>query len=204
MQPAGWYEDPEDPRRLRWWTGKQWSKRWMDRPGVAAAEDPAPATAAGSVQAPPPFPSSGPASPSTPYPPFSAATAGSAPAPPRSFPEAVRVCFQKYAVFKGRASRSEYWFWTLFYFLVALVQLAVFETIYATTISETVFGLSALLDFGIALALVLPSLAVSVRRLHDIGKSGWNLLWILIPIGGAIALFIWSIHPGEPRTNAYG
>ena len=202
MQSPGWYEDPEDPRRLRWWTGNQWSNRWMDREGAPSAESP---VAPQRTASPPPFP---PAAASygvtTGAAPSPVTSGGPWPAPPRTFTEAIKACFQKYAVFQGRASRSEYWYFALFNFLVGIAQALVFETIYVTTVSETVFGLSAIADLGLALALILPSLAVAIRRLHDIGKSGWNSLWGLIPIAGWIALFVWAVHPGEPRANAYG
>jgi uncharacterized membrane protein YhaH (DUF805 family) len=156
---------------------------------------------------PPPggFPSAGPstewgASPSAVGWPTSAAW----PAPPRTFSEAVAVCFQKYAVFRGRASRSEYWFWTLFVTLVTIASTVIVEATFAMATSEALFGLVALLDIGVSLALILPGIAVSVRRLHDIGRSAWNLLWGLLPIIGWIVLLVYTVRPGDPHANAYG
>jgi uncharacterized membrane protein YhaH (DUF805 family) len=82
---------------------------------------------------------------------------------------------------KGRASRSEYWYFALFTFLVGLVTGGVGDIL-----------------------LLLPSITVSVRRLHDIGKSAWALLWILLPVVGWIVLIVYAVRPGEPHTNAYG
>lgn len=203
-QAPGWYDDPENPRRLRWWTGKQWSNRWMERPGGPPAQSPTPIPLVGSPPVVGYAASSSPSAYANPSQPSGGPNSGPWPAPPRSFTEAVRVCFQKYAVFQGRASRSEYWYWGLFVLLARFAVLFLVGTMYATTTSETAFGLSSLLDAGISLALIIPGLAVAVRRLHDIGKSGWNLLWAIVPIGGAIALLVWFIRSGEPRPNAYG
>ena len=84
-----------------------------------------------------------------------------------SFGEAIKVCFQKYATFSGRARRSEYWYFYLFTFLVSLVLDCI--------------PLLGALSFVWWLAQLIPSLAVTVRRFHDIGKSGWNYLFFAIP-----------------------
>ena len=84
-----------------------------------------------------------------------------------SFGEAIKVCFQKYATFSGRARRSEYWYFYLFTFLVSLVLDCI--------------PLLGALSFVWWLAQLIPSLAVTVRRFHDIGKSGWNYLFFFIP-----------------------
>lgn len=102
-------------------------------------------------------------------------------APPRSFWEAIKVCLTKYVDGKGRASRSEFWFFALFTLLLDL----------ATG------GFAAILT-------VLPSITVNVRRLHDIGKSAWALLWVLLPIIGWIVLIVYAVRPGEPSANVYG
>ncbi len=84
-----------------------------------------------------------------------------------SFGEAIKTCFQKYATFSGRARRSEYWYFYLFTFLVSLVLNCI-----------PLFGFLSSIWW---LAQIIPSLAVTVRRFHDIGKSGWNYLFIAIP-----------------------
>jgi uncharacterized membrane protein YhaH (DUF805 family) len=125
-------------------------------------------------------------------------------APPRSFREAIEVCFSKYATFQGRASRSEYWYWTLFVVLVAVVS-ALFELgVGSMSSSDGVVIVASLLNLAISLALILPGLAVAVRRMHDIGKSGWNLFWALLPLVGGIVLLVYTVRPGEPHANQYG
>ena len=84
-----------------------------------------------------------------------------------SFGEAIKSVFSKYATFSGRARRSEYWYFYLFTFLVTLV----LECI----------PFVGLLSFVWTLAILIPSIAVTVRRFHDIGKSGWNYLFFAIP-----------------------
>lgn len=84
-----------------------------------------------------------------------------------SFGEAIKACFQKYATFSGRARRSEYWYFYLFTFLVSFVLNCI-----------PLFGFLSSIWW---LAQIIPSLAVTVRRFHDIGKSGWNYLFIAIP-----------------------
>ncbi len=131
-----------------------------------------------------------------------------------SFTESIKICFQKYIDFSGRASRSEYWWFTLF---TVIVQVLTFWIPF--------------LGFIIALALLLPSLAVTARRLHDTNRTGW---WMLFPIGlglagiiagavlvfivgalGAILIFLgpvigfvtllaFLIQPSDPGANQYG
>jgi len=98
-----------------------------------------------------------------------------------TFGESISTCFSKYATFNGRASRSEYWWFVLFTFLVSLA---------TGMVSQTMSGL-------FSLAVLLPSLAVGVRRLHDIDKSGWFLLLGLIPIVGWIILIVWAAQEGK-------
>jgi uncharacterized membrane protein YhaH (DUF805 family) len=98
-----------------------------------------------------------------------------------TFGESISTCFSKYATFNGRAPRSEYWWFVLFTFLVSLA---------TGMVSQTLSGL-------FSLAVLLPSLAVGVRRLHDIDKSGWFLLLGLIPIVGWIILIVWAAQEGK-------
>ena len=106
-----------------------------------------------------------------------------------AFWESVRVCLCKYADFSGRATRAEFWWWLLTTFLVGLAVTAVDTTINSllSAVSEYAFSpLSAIF----ALVVLLPHLAVTARRLHDVGKSGWwQLAWILI-FGGAWTIFL--------------
>lgn len=106
--------------------------------------------------------------------------------------EAIVTCFQKYTTFEGRARRSEYWWFALLDFIIGLI------------VGLMQQGGMAILGGLINLALVLPSLAVAVRRLHDIGKSGWNILWQLVPIVNIVLIFVWYIRDSDQGTNAYG
>lgn len=107
---------------------------------------------------------------------------------------AVTHCLKNYATFSGRAARSEYWYWVLFTFVggiaIGFLDGAVFGGI----------GIGMLFS----LALLLPGLAVSVRRLHDLNKSGWWLLISLIPLVGAILLIVWAASKGTEGDNQFG
>jgi uncharacterized membrane protein YhaH (DUF805 family) len=123
-----------------------------------------------------------------------------------SFSEAVRSGFSNYANFSGRASRSAYWWWALFNFLVSLAAQILDTWLgFAPVGMETNYGLrTGLLTALVGLALFLPSLAVAVRRLHDTERSGWWLLIVLIPIIGWLVLIFFFVTPGTPGPNRYG
>jgi len=107
---------------------------------------------------------------------------------------------RKYAVFSGRARRKEYWFFVLFNIIVSIV-LAVVDNIIGTYDAQNGIGLLG----GIyALAVLIPGIAVSVRRLHDTGRSGWWLLLILVPVIGAIVVLIFMVLDSKPGENEYG
>lgn len=125
-----------------------------------------------------------------------------------TFTEAVQTCFRKYAVFAGRARRSEYWWWALFVFLVDLVVnvLGGFQPI-LIILGRGESGESTmwtLLAGAVSLVLLLPGLAVFVRRLHDTGRSGWWWLIVLIPLVGAIILLVFLVQRGNAGSNQYG
>ncbi len=111
-----------------------------------------------------------------------------------SFGEAIGSGFGKYAVFNGRSSRSEYWWWTLF----AIIGYVVFAVV------DSIIGTYPLLYLLWALATFLPGLAVTVRRLHDIDKSGWWILFGFVPLIGAIMLIIWYVGRGTDGSNRFG
>lgn len=124
--------------------------------------------------------------------------------------EAVRSCLSKYVTFAGRASRSEFWFFWLFSFLVLIVA-TILDGIFGTgfTMTNPMTGLEQSAGYGYvymiaALALFLPSLAVGVRRLHDTNHSGWWLFIALIPLLGALLLLVWYCTKGTPGDNQYG
>lgn len=120
-----------------------------------------------------------------------------------SFTHSVRTCLRKYATFSGRARRSEYWYFMIFASLVEALAAVVFSNIFPATV--TIDGTSfSLITLAVSLFLTLPRLAVTVRRLHDIGKSGWALCINFIPVIGQIIFFIWCLRDSEPRFNRFG
>ncbi len=132
-----------------------------------------------------------------------------------SFTESVRTCFNKFATFDGRASRSEFWWFYLFVILVALVgyvPILVLTFIGAAGSDDggAVSGILTILTviFWIVwvlflIALYIPMLAVGCRRLHDRGQSGWLQLLLLVPCGNIVLLVFWALE-GTPADNMYG
>ena len=114
------------------------------------------------------------------------------------FQTSIKTCFNKYAVFSGRASRSEFWFFVLFGFLGGII-----SSIIDVMILGYPFEENGPINLIFSIALMIPSISVAARRLHDINKSGWwQLLWITI-IGG-ILLIIWYATDGERKKNKFG
>tara|TARA_B110000116_G_scaffold225281_1_gene205196 strand:- start:241 stop:609 length:369 start_codon:yes stop_codon:yes gene_type:complete len=112
-----------------------------------------------------------------------------------SFIGAIKLGFQRYFDFSGRSTRAEYWWWVLFTFLAAIV-LTIVDNILGTNSED---GGGGLITGLWGLATFIPGLAVTIRRLHDINKSGWWILlalisWLIIP---AIVLLIWFIRPSK-------
>ena len=115
-----------------------------------------------------------------------------------SFSQAVRMAFDSYCRFQGRSSRSEYWWWVLFCSILGFC-IGIVEGIldFSMTAVQATSGI-------LSLVLLLPGLGLSVRRLHDIGKSGWWILLGLIPVVGAIVLIIWFARNSQMQDNQYG
>ena len=110
----------------------------------------------------------------------------------------IKTCFNKYATFSGRASRSEYWFFILFGVLGGIVTLIIDVMILDYSIESEYTPINLIFS----LILIIPSIAVACRRLHDVNKSGWwQLIWLTI-IGG-ILLLIWYFKEGEKRKNKF-
>jgi uncharacterized membrane protein YhaH (DUF805 family) len=107
---------------------------------------------------------------------------------------------KNYAGFSGRARRKEYWMFTLFNIIFAVIAI-ILDSILGTAIEGVGYGLFYILY---SLAVLIPSLAVTVRRLHDVGRSGWMILIALIPIIGAIWLLILLILNSKPGENKFG
>ena len=120
-----------------------------------------------------------------------------------TFIQSTKTCFQKYVIFNGRASRSEFWWFTLFICLVTIL----------TTIADLlIFGEENLLMQPYAVLnftnifnifVVLPSFSVTFRRLHDVNKSGWWLLLYFTLIGILVILY-WNIKKGNEDENRFG
>lgn len=115
---------------------------------------------------------------------------------------------KNYATFTGRARRSEYWYFVLFNIIFAVAAMLLDRLIGDTFRMNTASG-DISLPYGYVyvlyvLAVFLPGLALSVRRLHDIGKSGWFFLIVLIPFIGAIWLIVLYCTDSQPGINKYG
>lgn len=107
---------------------------------------------------------------------------------------------KNYIGFKGRARRKEYWMFNLFH-IIFLIVATVLDTVFKTNMSPLPYGL---IYFGYAFALLLPGLAATVRRLHDIGKSGGWIFIALVPIIGSIWLLVLLCTNGEVGENRFG
>ena len=101
---------------------------------------------------------------------------------------------KKYAVFNGRARRKEYWMFFLFNLIIFLV----------IGFVEGLFGSPGIIGVLYSLAIFIPGIAVSVRRLHDTGRSGWWLLIGFIPLLGVIVLLVFMVLDSKPGENQYG
>ena len=105
---------------------------------------------------------------------------------------AIKICFQKFFIFTNRASRSEYWWFILFYIIFATIPTLVPNE------NVVVFG------YIMSLLLFIPGIAATVRRLHDINKSGWFIFISLIPILGSIIVLVMTIEKGTLGKNRFG
>ncbi len=116
-----------------------------------------------------------------------------------SFMESIQTVFQKYAVFEGRARRSEYWWFYLGYSIVTAILSGLARAL-GTGGAATAVGI---ISGIVGLACLVPSIAVTTRRLHDTGRSGWWQLLYLTCIGG-IVVFIFTLMDSQPGDNQYG
>ncbi len=101
--------------------------------------------------------------------------------------------FSQYTDFTGRDSREQYWMFILFYMIIYI----------GLTVVDSILT-GGLLGMLFSLALLIPSIAIATRRLHDIGKSGWWQIIVLIPLIGLIVLIVWLATPGVKEANQYG
>lgn len=110
------------------------------------------------------------------------------------------VLFNKYAQFEGRARRSEYWYFTLFNMIVSWIVIGL-STAIGMNSDYGSFGMVGLIYMA---AILIPSIGVIVRRLHDVGKSGWFYFIVLIPLVGVIWLFVLLVTDSQYGDNKYG
>lgn len=101
---------------------------------------------------------------------------------------------KKYTVFDGRAHRTEYWMFVLFNVIITIV----------LGLIDRLLGISGVLSGIYGLAVLVPGIAVSIRRLHDTNRSGWWLLISLVPAIGTIVLIVFMVQDSQPETNQYG
>jgi uncharacterized membrane protein YhaH (DUF805 family) len=109
------------------------------------------------------------------------------------FGEAIKSGFSHYVTFSGRAQRSAYWYWVLFIVIVSFV----------TNFIDAALGTIGIVGGLVSLALLLPGLSVSIRRLHDLDRTGWWLLIMLTGIG-IILLIVWYCMKGTTGPNRFG
>jgi uncharacterized membrane protein YhaH (DUF805 family) len=208
---GGWHPDPTGRHQHRWYDGTRWTSHVANdgvtgvdeleaAPVTQSQQQPAPQQAWGEQAAPQQAApqqawGAAPVAPAGSYG-ASARTADTGQTPVvTGMPDAVRVVFSKYVDFTGRATRGEYWWFTLAMFLVYLVLAGLGAVV--SDIFMILYGL-------VALGALLPGLAVSVRRMHDLDKSGWALLLGLIPLAGPIIILVYVCQQGTPGPNRFG
>jgi len=101
---------------------------------------------------------------------------------------------KKYAVFDGRARRSEFWYFGLFNFVISIV----------LSLVEGLVGSPGIVAGIFALAVLLPGIGVSIRRLHDTNRSGWWILIAFVPFIGVIVLLVFMVQDSQSEDNAFG
>jgi uncharacterized membrane protein YhaH (DUF805 family) len=112
------------------------------------------------------------------------------------------LAFKNWNKFNGRANRSEYWYFVLFYFLIGIILYYVdISFLGYNPMNPTSLGVTQII---FNLLVLIPSLSVTVRRLHDINKSGWNMLWNLLPIIGTFYIIYLNILKGGIEDNSFG
>ena len=114
-----------------------------------------------------------------------------------NFADAVKSGFQNYVTFSSRAARSQYWYWALFCILVGIGSVVIDAALFSQSYMRPVNAIAELVLF-------LPTLAVSIRRLHDLDHSGWWFLLIFIPLIGGIWLLVWFCMRGTVGPNRFG
>ncbi|MDT8857120.1 DUF805 domain-containing protein [Paracoccaceae bacterium Fryx2] len=116
------------------------------------------------------------------------------------FATSVRTCLSKYVTFSGRASRPEFWWFMLFCLLISIAAAIIDAMLFGDFTRDVTGPIGAVVSLGV----LLPTVSVTVRRLHDTGRSGWWYWLFLIPVIGTIILIVWLATRGEAGQNAYG
>jgi uncharacterized membrane protein YhaH (DUF805 family) len=114
-----------------------------------------------------------------------------------NFIQAIKSGFSNYVNFSGRAIRSEYWYWVLFGLICEAVAAGIDAAIFNMPSGGPIYDI-------FALAVILPSLALTWRRLHDLDRSAWWVLLLFIPLIGAIVIIVWFCSKGTPGPNRFG
>ncbi|MBM3659054.1 MAG: DUF805 domain-containing protein [Actinobacteria bacterium] len=113
-----------------------------------------------------------------------------------------QVVLERYAQFQGRANRPEYWWYALANFIL-FIALYVVALVFGQ-VADALGVIAVIVIIGAWLGLLIPTLAVAVRRLHDSDKSGWFLLFYFVPCVGGIIVLIFLVTAGTPGPNRYG
>lgn len=123
-----------------------------------------------------------------------------------TFTQSVKTVLSKYATFTGRAARSEYWWFALFIFLMSIPLAAIDQLLVAPSLGYESFkeATPQFVSWLFSLAMLLPSISVAVRRMHDLNKSGWWVLIIFIPLIGFLLMLYWFVQRGTEGANDYG
>lgn len=190
--PSGWYRDPTFRHQYRYFDGAQWTHHVANE-GVTAVDTPDINLAPPSPRMVPPAPPGHTTNGSNAW----RETVTARPAAPGGFFRTVAFCLERFATFSARAPRAEFWWFFLFRGLVFFVA-AFLGAVYGG--NDGAFQLAAIMF----VVLLLPHLAVSIRRLHDIGLSGWIVLIELVPFIGSIALLALMMLPSDPSPNRWG
>ena len=211
LPPAGWYPDTEVPGGERWWDGMSWTGYRR----AAAPVFPGP-SGAGQPNAPTAY---APMAYQAPVASFAGNVPGQAvplwaPLYGATMVQAWQRFWKKYAVFSGRASRSEYWFaylWVMILGFGAYLLLGILAVMAGVMSNNSGAGNALAVSTGLLglilvagyLALLLPMLSVSIRRLHDAGYPGVYYLFSLIPFVGSILLLVFLVGESKPQGAMY-
>lgn len=120
-----------------------------------------------------------------------------------TFDNSVKTCLRKSLSFEGRASRSEYWYFNLFIILIYIVEILLLFVFNGDT-DETSSIFFILLYCLTAIVLLPAGISVTVRRFHDVNRSGWNFWWSAIPYVGSFIVLYFMVQPSSTGTNEYG